>query len=250
MFLMEGIPAIVLGMVAWILLPNGPSEARWLGEKEKSWLRVKLALPPRVGAERPEEAKRRPWYLSSVLWRFGLVYFGLNTCTYGISLWLPSALKTLSGLPNLLLGMTSAVPYALAAVVMVIVGMHSDKTGERRMHIAVSAIAGAVALVIAGVSPGLLVSVAAFGVALAASSAMTGPFWAMASGLSAESSAAPAIALVNSIGNLGSGFGPYWIGYLRDATQGFRAGLWSVAGMMGLAAVVVMTIARDGKAKG
>jgi ACS family tartrate transporter-like MFS transporter len=242
MFLMEGIPAIALGMLAWIFLPNGPGEARWLVEEERRWLRDKLAAPVRTTAASIERAGGRAWYQSGELWKLGLVYFGLNTCTYGISLWLPSALKSLSGLPNLLLGIVSAVPYVLAVVVMVIVGMHSDNTGERRKHVAVSAIVGAVGLLIAGAPPGLAGSVAAFGVALAASSAMTGPFWAMASGVLMESTAARDIALINSIGNLGSGFGPYWIGYLRDVTQGFRAGLWSVAGMMALAAVVVMSV--------
>jgi len=249
MFLMEGIPAIVLGFVAWFLLPNGPGEARWLGEGEKSWLREKLSKPVGLSGTKTAETGVKGWYLSGKLWRLGLVYFGLNTCTYGISLWLPSALKSLSGLPNLLLGFVSAVPYVVAVVVMVIVGMHSDKTGERRKHVGGSAIFGAVALLVAGASPNLVVSVAAFGLALAASSAMTGPFWAMASGVLVESTAAPAIALINSIGNLGSGFGPYWIGYLRDRTHGFQAGLWSVAGMMALAAILVMTMARSSDAK-
>jgi ACS family tartrate transporter-like MFS transporter len=244
MFLMEGIPAIVLGMLAWMFLTNGPEEANWLGETERSWLRQKLVRRGSSAAaanrETPEE-----WYASGRLWRLAVVYFGLNTCTYGVSLWLPSALKSLSGLPNLLLGFVSAVPYVVAVLVMVLVGINSDRTGERRRHVAVCAIGGALALLIAGFSTGLAVSVAAFGLALAASSAMTGPFWALASGILAESAAARGIALINSIGNLGSGFGPYWIGKLRDVTHGFSAGLWSVAGMMAMAGVVVMTVRRS-----
>jgi len=242
MFLIEGLPAIVLGMVSWTVLANGPEDARWLGETERNWLRAKLIVPQPPSRSKVEPLQGRPWYSSRALWLLAFVYFGLNTCTYGVSLWLPSALKNLSGLPNLLLGFVSAVPYIVAVVAMVLVGTHSDRTGERRKHVAACAMFGAVALLAAGASTGLAMSVAAFGLALAASSSMTGPFWAMASGALTEGAAARGIAVINSIGNLGSGFGPYWIGYLRDATQGFRAGLWSVAAVLFAAGVVVMTI--------
>lgn len=242
MFLIEGLPAIVLGMVSWTVLANGPEDARWLGETERNWLRAKLVVPQPPPRSKVEPQQGRPWYSSRALWLLAFVYFGLNTCTYGVSLWLPSALKNLSGLPNLLLGFVSAVPYIVAVVAMVLVGTHSDRTGERRKHVAACAMFGAVALLAAGASTGLAMSVAAFGLALAASSSMTGPFWAMASGALTEGAAARGIAVINSIGNLGSGFGPYWIGYLRDATQGFRAGLWSVAAVLFAAGVVVMTI--------
>ena len=241
MFLIEGIPAILLGMAAWIYLSNGPHEARWLSSEEKDWLKQNLrATETRLVAERVGTAQT--WFLSPDLWRFAVAYFGLNTCSYGVSLWLPSALKSLSGLPNLLLGTLSAVPYLMATVIMVLVGVHSDRTRERRRHIALSAFAGAVALLAAGYSPGLAVSVAAFGIALAASNSMVGPIWAMVSATLTESTAARGIALINSIGNLGSGFGPYWIGYLRDATHGFRAGLWSVAAVLAVAGLTILSV--------
>jgi len=241
MFLIEGIPAMVLGTAAWIYLNNDPSEARWLTPGEKSWLKRIL----RSGKTSPIVAHKettRAWYLSPDLWRFAAVYFGLNTCSYGVSLWLPSALKSLSGLPNLLLGAVSAVPYLVATLIMVLVGVHSDRTRERRWHIALSAFAGAAALVTAGYSSGLAIGVAAFGIALAASNSMVGPVWAMASATLAESTAARGIALINSIGNLGSGFGPYWIGYLRDVTQSFRAGLWSVAALLAIAGLTILSV--------
>ena len=100
------------------------------------------------------------------------------------------------------------------------------------------------ALLGAGYSTTTWVSVPAFGVALAASSSMTGPFWAMTSGSLAAATAAPAIAVVNAIGNLGSGFGPYLIGYLRDLTGSFRGGLTGVAGLLFLAGVIVIGLDR------
>ena len=241
MFLLEGIPAIVLGVVAWVYLTEGPEAARWLTPDEKEWLLRQQATTESRKSTRSNDSGET-WFLSPDLWRFEVAYFGLNTCTYGVSLWLPSALKSVSGLSNILVGVFSAVPSLVAAGVMVLVGMHSDRTGERRWHIALSAFAGAAALVMAGSSSGLAISVAAFGIALAASSSMAGPFWAMASATLAESSAAKGIALINAIGNLGSGFGPYWIGYLRDATHGFRAGLWSVALLLTLAGLTILSI--------
>jgi cyanate permease len=159
-------------------------------------------------------------------------------------LWLPSALKSLSGLPNLLLGFLSAVPYLVAATVMVLVGTHSDGTKERRWHIALCAFSGAVALLVAGYANGVAVSVAAFAVALAGSSSMNGPFWAMASSKVTAVTAAGSIALINSLGNLGSGFGPYWIGYLRQTTGSFLGGLMSVAILLTIAGLTILRLDR------
>jgi ACS family tartrate transporter-like MFS transporter len=240
MFLFEGIPAIAFGIVAWFYLNDGPEQAKWLTQEEKSWLRQNLGAEENNSRAGQREGPVA-WFAAPNLWRFAAVYFGLNTCTYGVSLWLPSALKSLSGLPNVLLGVISAVPYIAAVLLMVIIGMHSDRTGERRRHIAFCAFAGAAALVTAGYSTALVVSLAAFGIALAASNSMAGPFWAMANGTLAESTAAKAIALINAVGNLGSGFGPYWIGYLKDATHDFRAGLWSVALLLTLAGLTILS---------
>ena len=248
MFLMEGIPAILLGIAAWFYLVDGPDEAPWLSSEEKSWIRKKReAVQVRATIKQTGEANA--WWASADLWRLVVVDFILNNCTYGVSLWLPSALKNVSGLPNFLVGVASAVPNLLAAVIMVLVGLHSDRTGERRWHIAFSAFAGAAALLAAGVSTGVVFSVIAFGIALAASSSMAGTFWSMASATLSESAAARGIALINAIGNLGSGFGPYWIGYLRDVTKGFRAGLWSVAFLMALAGLTILSVRRDGRVK-
>jgi len=249
MFLMEGIPAILLGVIAWFYLVDGPENAGWLTPEEKNWLRQRKASPKNRTAATQTTASSVVWWASADLWRLVLVDFILNTCTYGVSLWLPSALKNISGLPNLLVGFASAVPNLLAVILMVLVGMHSDRTGERRWHIAFSAFAGSAALFAAGYSNSVVFSVVAFGLALAASSSMAGTFWSLASATLTESNAARAIALINAIGNLGSGFGPYWIGYLRDVTHSFRAGLWSVALAMALAGFTILTVRHDGSAK-
>jgi len=244
MFLLEAIPAVLLGFAAWFFLADNPGRAPWLSPAEKSWLRQTLAGEASPASTASTEHPGL-WFVNARLWGFALVYFGLNTCTYGITLWLPTALHSLTGLSNFLLGLLSSVPYLAAAILMVLIGAHSDRTGERRRHIAFSAFAGGIALVVSGFSPGIAVSVFCFAIALSASSSMAGPFWAMASGSFTAAAAARSIALINAIGNLGSGFGPYWIGHLRQTTGSFRTGLLSVAALLTLASLTVLFLDRD-----
>jgi carbohydrate kinase (thermoresistant glucokinase family) len=246
MFLLEAIPAMLLGFAAWFFLVDNPGGAHWLSPAEKSWLLQALDAES-TGQPETSTDRQGPWFASPRLWGFALVYFGLNTCTYGISLWLPTALQALTGLPNFLLGLLSAVPYLAAAIVMILIGAHSDRTAERRWHIALPAFAGGVALAVSGFSPGVTISVLCFAVALSASSSMAGPFWAVASGSFTAVAAARSIALINAVGNLGSGFGPYWIGHLRQTTGSFRAGLLSVAALLSLAGVIVLFLARSSR---
>ena len=243
MFLFEAVPAVLLGFAAWFFLADSPGRAAWLSPAERSWLLITLDAE---ASPAPVTSTEHPglWFVNPRLWGFALVYFGLNTCTYGISLWLPSALHSLTGLSNFLLGLLTSVPNLAAAILMVLIGAHSDRTGERRWHIALSAFAGGVALVVSGSSPGIAISVFCFAIALSASSSMAGPFWAMASGSITAAAAARSIALINAVGNLGSGFGPYWIGYLRDTTGSFRAGLLSVAALLTLAGLIVLVLDR------
>jgi ACS family tartrate transporter-like MFS transporter len=243
MFLLEAVPAIVLGLIAGIYLPDSPNKAAWLTLNEKDWLGKELAQE-HLQTKNSAPATNRIWWSNPRLWGFALVYFGLNCCTYGVSLWLPSSLKLLSGLPNVLLGLLSAVPYLVAATTMVLMGAHSDRTTERRWHIALCAFSGALALLVAGYTSGVAMGVAAFALALAASSSMNGPFWAMASSKVTMATAAGSIALINSIGNLGSGFGPYWIGYLRQTTGSFRDGLLSVAILLALSGFTILRLDR------
>ena len=243
MFLIEGLPAILLGVAAFMYLSDGPKTTRWLTDEEKARLLRELQEEERL-AKVPVANTGNAWLFNPNLWGFALVFFGLNTCTYSVSLWLPSALKSVSGFSNIVLGFLSAIPYLVATVIMVTLGEHSDRTLERRWHIALSAFVGALALLTAGFSTGAIVSIIAFALALSASSSMAGPLWAMASTTMAAATAAPAIALINAIGNLGGGFGPYWIGYLKHATGSFRAGLVSVAIIMFLAGLTVLRLNR------
>ena len=241
MFLFEGIPAVLLGAAAFFYLVDKPENATWLSSEEKDWLR-QSAQQPGLNFVTPALRTRTAWIADLRLWGFALVYFGLNTCTYGVSLWLPSVLRHLSGFPNLAIGFLSAIPNLVAVLAMVLVGANSDRLSERRWHIAISAFSGALALVIAGFSNKTGWNLAGLSIALAASSSMTAPIWAMANDVISPANAARSIALINSLGNLGSGIGPYVIGRLRDATGEFRAGLLGVALLLAIAGFTILSI--------
>jgi ACS family tartrate transporter-like MFS transporter len=241
MFLLEGIPAILLGIVAYHYLPERPEDTHWLRAEERTWLAQNLAAPKPTVARTSSRA-RGLWFASPLLWGFALIDFGLNTCTYGVTMWLPSVLRSLTGMSNLLLGVLSMVPNLVAVLLMVLVAAHSDRTVERRWHIALSAFCGALALLAAGYSSAVSMTLAAFSIALAASSSMFGPFWALVTAALPEAAAAGGIALINAVGNLGGGFGPFWIGRLRDLTGSYRAGLVTVAMLMFLAGAFTLVL--------
>ncbi len=244
MFLLEGIPAIVLAAIVWAYLVDRPALAHWLSPEQRDWLQQ--TLRGEIGETTTASGSEALAALRmGTIWILALVYFGLNAVSYGMSMWLPNLIKSLSGMSNLAIGVLSAIPYVAAALTMVFVGLHSDRSGERRWHTAVPAFAGAIALAFAAgtasVGPAiLLISVAVLGVF-----SMMGPFWAMPTALLSGTTAAAGIAFINSVGNLGGFFGPYIIGLVRTYTGHFAGGLLVVAGALavsgGLALAVKLT---------
>jgi MFS transporter, ACS family, tartrate transporter len=247
MFLIEGIPAVLLGAAAYAYLSDNPESAPWLNAQEKDWLRDSTQ-PAAVDSSASASHAAITWFADPRLWGFALVYFGLNTCTYGVSLWFPSVIRHLSGYSNLVIGFLSSIPNLVAVVVLVLVGASSDRRSERRWHIALSAFSGAIALVLAGFSNQAGWSIVGFSIALAGSSSMNAPFWALANDVVSPANAARSIALINSLGNLGSGIGPYVIGRLRDATGEFRAGLLGVAFLLVVAGFTILSIRQPRRA--
>jgi MFS transporter, ACS family, tartrate transporter len=224
LFLMEGLPAILLGIVVFFYLTASVETAPWLSPEQRKWLmdtlRSERQLLAAAGGANAFAAFR-----SGKVWLLAFVYFGLNTCVYGISLWLPTLIRNLSGMSSFAIGLISAIPYLAAATAMVLVGHHSDHSGERRWHIAIAAFVGAAALGLTAYSQSAVPLIVATSFAIAGASAMDGPFWAMSTSLLSGTAAAAGIALINSVGNLGGFFGPYIIGLVRTSTGGFKGGL-------------------------
>jgi len=242
MFLIEGIPAVVLGLVAYAFLTDRPEEAHWLPAEEQSWL---LANLQHEREEITAGSKARSTVdLSTVvhILMLAMVYFGLNTVSYGVSLWLPKLIHSLSGMSNFRIGLLSAIPYVAAALSMVAVGLHSDRSGERRWHTAVPAFSGALALVAAAYSTSVAPSIVAISVAVLGVFSMMGPFWSMPTSFLSGTAAAVGIAVINSVGNLGGFAGPWVIGLVRTSTGQFRGGLLLIGAALGTGGAIALLV--------
>ena len=233
MFLLEGLPALALAAVVLFFLTDHPADAAWLSPTHRGWLLGELSreiqIPAAVIGTNFGAA-----FTNTRVWLLAFIYFGLNTCNYGISLWLPTVIRKASGVSNLTLGFMSAIPYLSAGILMILAGVHSDKTSERKWHVAVPAFAAAVALCFSAYTTSAILLLAALSVAFAGANSMTGPFWAISTGLFSGTAAAAGIALINSVGNLGGFFGPLIIGLVRNYSGDFKGGLLAVGAILGM----------------
>ncbi|MGD9788287.1 MAG: MFS transporter [Sulfuricellaceae bacterium] len=226
LFLLEGLPAVLLGIVVWFTLPDRPQHASWLTAPEQDALQSLLnreTAPPHaprttVGALH-----------SPTVWRFSLSYLSLVIGMYGIGMWLPQMLKSIAEVGDLAIGLLAAVPYLAAAAGMIWIGRHSDCRGERRVHGTLSLMAAAAGLAMAATVHSLPLALCFLSLAAIGIWGALGPFWAMATSYLAGPAAAAGIALINAIGNLGGFFGPYLMGWLKDLTIHYTAGLVTLA---------------------
>jgi MFS transporter, ACS family, tartrate transporter len=242
MFVIEGVPAIILGVVVLFTLADTPQEARWLSDDEKQWLLSELGREKDSESGVPQQSLWKV-LLSPQLWLLSLVYFAVPTTMYGVTLWLPSVIRALSELSYLWTGVVAVIPFAVTTGAMVLVGMHSDRTGERRWHTAVPAFTAAAGLFLAAYGRTPVVVVAGIGLGMAFAESMVGPFWAMATSSMAGVSAATGIAVINSLGNLGGYFGPDIIGFFRTANGGFRGGLLAISATCVVSGSIALMIA-------
>ncbi|MBW8861873.1 MAG: MFS transporter [Acidobacteria bacterium] len=241
LFLLEGLPAIVLGFVVLRVLDERPAGAAWLTAEERAVLVASLdedAARQRVETTGRALRNRRTWAIS-------LIHVIIPVTLYGIGFWMPQMLKRASGANDFVVGVLTAIPYAAATVAMVVVGRRSDRTGERRWHFAIPAVVCAAALAASTASSTAIWTVATLTVAMAALASMFGPFWAMATSEVGGVGAAASIALVNSVGNTGGFVGPYLLGAINDATHSFAAGLFAIAIIL-LAGAAASLAVRDG----
>jgi ACS family tartrate transporter-like MFS transporter len=241
MFLIEGLPAIVFGAAVFWTLADHPHEAHWLKSDEKEWLLARLASEQRSEAA---VSQKDFWkvLVSPRIWLLSMVYFGVSTTMYGVTLWLPSVIRSFSGLSFFWTGVIAVLPFLITVVVMVLVGIHSDQVGERRWHTAIPAFTAAVGMVIAAYGGSTLVVVTGLALGMAFAEAMCGPFWAMATSRMAGLSAAAGIAVINSLANLGGYFGPDIIGKFRTSNGGFKGGLLAIAAVLIVSGIVAVLL--------
>ncbi len=241
LFVLEGVPSIVVGLLALAIVADKPGQARWLSEREKRLVLADLdadhvnAGPRKHGFR---EAMKHPG-----VWLLTVIYFCGTSSAVTIGFWIPSIIQGLGVKSTLTIGMLSAVPYIGAMIGMVLVGRHSDRTLERRYHAAVGYLVAAIGLVGVGLfanRPAL----AFIALIIAVTAPLSGhqAFWQMPTMLLAGTAAAGGIALINSIGNLSGWLGPSVVGWLKDVTGEIATGLYVVAGLEVLAAVLILSV--------
>jgi ACS family tartrate transporter-like MFS transporter len=242
LFIVEGLPACILGVLALMWLTDRPEQATWLASDEREWLEGEMARERGSRAGHGHEGVLQS-LASGKVWLLSSVYFLNTTVTYGIFLWLPSILSDASGLTGLRLSLITAIPFVFALVAMVLVGRHSDRTGERKRHVAVCALVAALGLVLVvwGQSSVPLI-VFSFALCQIGQRSVMPPFWAIPPLFLGGSAAAAGIALINAIGNLGGYVGPSVMGYLKDHTGGYSGGLLVLAGALVVEAVLILLI--------
>ncbi len=243
LFLVEGLPAIVLGIVVSFILADRPDKAPWMSDTERQWLLGELQRE----RNRDLTADSGAWwrvFLNARVWLMSFLYFGVAATMYGVTLWLPTVIRMLAHLPLRTIGWTTAIPYIVTAIAMIVIGRHSDRHNERRWHVAICGFIGAAALFGAAKTSSPWLVVAGMSMGLISAQSMAGPFWAMASSGMTGSSAAAAIAMINSIANLGGYFGPYIIGFVRSANGQFSGGILAISVVLCLSGGLSLLVAK------
>jgi MFS transporter, ACS family, tartrate transporter len=248
LLILEGLPAVIAGVVTFFYLTDRPKDARWLAEDERVWISSELA--------RESEAKKGKTAVSP--WRtlgdpkvliLAAIYFCYITNSVGLSTWLPKIVQRISGLSTFQVTLISGIPWLAAIPAMLLSAWHSDKTRERRWHAAIPLLLVGVALEMSQLAGSHLVpAIAGFSLATMALYAFPPPFWALPTMFLTGTAAAASIALVNSAGNLGGFAGPYIVGFLTDLTGHFAAGIYYLIAS-GLVGGVLVLLLRPGDAE-
>jgi len=238
LFIGEGVPAIVLGILALVILTDKPEQASWLAPADREWLTSVL---------RQEQAARsRHGHVSFVralatprLWLVTAVYFLNTVVTYGIFLWLPKILRDATAATGMRLSVMTMIPFVAALIAMVLIGRHSDRTRERKWHVAACATTAAAGLILAAQSgSNATLLVLSFTLSQIGQRSVMSVFWAIPPVFLGGTAAAGGIALINAIGNLGGAVGPTVMGWLRDLTGAYQGGLLVLASALVIEAIL------------
>jgi len=242
LFIVEGVPAIVLGIITAFYLTDWPREAKWLPDDEKQWIIHELETEKKQRKSVRQYSMWEAMRHRDVLLLVG-AYFFATVGFYGLNIWMPTILKAASNWTDLKVTLVAMIPHLAGLVGMLAFGASSDRTGERRWHAASAMLLGAggyVLVVLAGANP--LLVVAAFCVVAAGADGYFPGFWPLPTAFLTESAAAASIGLINLVGNMGGFVGPYILGYVRTATNSFNIGLGLLSFSMVLGAACVLSV--------
>jgi ACS family tartrate transporter-like MFS transporter len=246
-FILEGIPAVVFGVVTLFYLPDRPSQASWLREEEREWINTEL------DRERRALAASRTYSVWEALRQrqvvqLALIYFLGSSGVYGFTLWFPTILKRASGFSTSAVTLLGALPFVAATVAILMNGWHSDRTQERRWHAAGALFLSAIWLVLAVTFTSIWAQFASFTLFAACVFAYQPVFWALPTKFLGGPAAAASVGFINSVGGLGGFAGPYVIGYLSTRTGSFTYGLcWLLFALLSAGALVLLLPGADSR---
>lgn len=241
MYLIEGLPAILLTGAVLLLLTDHPDHAEWLTPQQRNWLSSRIRAEQAAAGARHSHSVRAA-LLHPVVWLLAFLAFAFQTGSYGLQFWTPQIVKNWSGLDPLGIGLVTAIPYFAAAVGMVLIGRSSDRSGERFFHIAVPSLVGALGFIAAGFVISPVLGVLALTVAAVGDMGTRGPFWSLPTRFLTAAASAGGIALINTVGSLGGFVGPFAVGLVKDATGLYAGGLLLMALLLTLGAVVAVSL--------
>jgi nitrate/nitrite transporter NarK len=254
LFVLESVPSMLMGVAVLLLLPDSPATARWLRDDERALVAARLTedRAAAVAGDRSPTSVREA-LTSGRVWALAFVYFTSALALYGVNFWMPTIIQELgvARTAYLRIGLLTMIPWGVAVVAMTLWGAHSDRTGERRGHVA-----GALAVTASGlallafVGTAVVPSLVALTLVSAGVLSAMSTFWSIPTAFLRGSAAAAGIAWINSIGNLGGHFGPDLIGRVRDATGGSAGAFLTLAGVVAAGAVAVLLVTRTGQVAG
>lgn len=252
LFLVEGIPAVLFGVVSYFYLEDGPAQAKWLTKTEQS-----LVIDALVEEDRLKQLAGHGHRFADAMrdinvWLLAITNFTLLGGIYGVSFWLPQIVKDLGVKDLFSNGLLTAIPFGLAGIGMIVIGKNSDRHGERKWHTVICALVGALGLIISG-QFGHNPYISLFGLSLATVGALAGlaVMWALPASILTGAAAAAGIALMATIGNLGGYVMPFIVGWVKQTTNQVEFGLYAMAAMMVIGALAMLFIPKlRGPAKG
>jgi MFS transporter, ACS family, tartrate transporter len=237
MYIAEAIPTVVIGIATFFILTDKPEQAKFLTAEERTWLATKLA------AERRAKDVVRTFTLWQALFDpkvllLALNYLGIVTASLGMLIFIPQIIKSLGQSSNMMVGWLTMIPYICGGIAMVVWGLISDRMNERRWNLLGGCVVSTAGLVLAGMTMGTWWALVGMSIAATGFYGSKGPFFAMPPMFLSGTALAGGIAWINSIGNLGGFFGPWYVGVMKDATGSFSGGLYGLA-LLGLIASFV-----------
>lgn len=248
LYIVEAIPAVLLGFVVLKFLTDKPSQAKWLAPDERDWLVSKLKAESSANQANHANGEHHSSALAALkdlrVLALALIYFGTSAGLYTLGLWAPLMIRAF-GFSPFQTGLINGVPSVVAVIAMILWARHSDRTAERTWHVVIPCVLACAGFVFAGQAATAALVVLALVIVNVGISSAKAPLWAMPSTFLSGAGAAAGIAMINSLGNLGGFLGPFAIGWLKGKTGGYAAGLYVVAATLALSAVVTLLLSRQ-----